>query len=253
MTNEKPASKQPSKPISKKVVKQPSKRNKKSTTLKATDIETYLTQHPDFFHDHLDLLTGLNVPHPSGKAISLIEKQVELLRGRSEKLQSQLITLVDIAKENHATFRCMHKLALVLMEATTLADVCTTLEKIFTELFVTDFIALRVIKDNNFISNATDHPCFIDADDDSLRHFSNILNANKSRCGKPTLAQAKFLFGNTASEVQSCAIIPMSFTQLEGIVAIASRDKSRFDSRMGDLFLTQISEIVAIKLIAVCR
>jgi uncharacterized protein YigA (DUF484 family) len=42
----------------------------------------------------------------------------------------------------------------------------------------------------------------------------------------------------------------MSFTQLEGIVAIGSREDNRFHYSMGNLFLTQMSEIIATRLIS---
>jgi len=41
----------------------------------------YLTIHPEFFNNNQDLLPRLRIPHESGKAVSLIEKQVSVLRG----------------------------------------------------------------------------------------------------------------------------------------------------------------------------
>ncbi|MDD1630082.1 MAG: DUF484 family protein, partial [Methylococcaceae bacterium] len=76
---------------------------------------------------------------------------------------------------------------------------------------------------------------------------------NQPKCGRPTLAQAKVLFGDSAVEVNSCAIIPMNFTELDGILAIGSREKGRFHYSMGNLFLTQMSEIIGTRLISLLR
>ena len=87
-------------------------------------------------------------------------------------------------------------------------------------------------------------------DDENLQHFHMELSSNQPQCGKLTLAQARFLFGNVATEVKSCAIIPMVFTEMEGLIAIGSRDETRFHCTMGNLFLTQLSEVISTRLIS---
>ncbi|MDH3326971.1 MAG: DUF484 family protein, partial [Gammaproteobacteria bacterium] len=42
----------------------------------AKDVEVYLDKHPEFFQEYPELLVELKVPHPSGGAVSLIERQV---------------------------------------------------------------------------------------------------------------------------------------------------------------------------------
>jgi uncharacterized protein YigA (DUF484 family) len=67
------------------------------------------------------------------------------------------------------------------------------------------------------------------------------------------LAQAKVLFGDAAADVKSWAIIPMTFNELDGILAVGSRKEDRFHHSMGNLFLTQMSEIIGTRLIALLR
>ena len=67
------------------------------------------------------------------------------------------------------------------------------------------------------------------------------------------MAQARFLFGDAAAEVKSSAIIPMAYTQLEGLIAIGSRDDARFHYSMGSLFLTQMGEIIGTRLISLIQ
>ncbi len=215
--------------------------------LSSTQVESYLQEHPEFFHDHVGLLENLSIPHPSGNAVSLISKQLELFRSRHHELENQLTALIDIARENDTSFNRMHELTLALMEAKSIEDVIANLDKVFTECFLTDFSAIRVIKDNvdSPVSNF-----FVRNDDKNLQHFDKELSTNQPQCGKPTLAQARFLFGDVATEVKSCAIIPMVFTRLDGLIAIGSRDDTRFHYSMGNLFLTQMSEVIGTRLIA---
>jgi len=39
-------------------------------------VTDYLVRHPEFFESHGEVLAKLKVPHPTGRAVSLIERQV---------------------------------------------------------------------------------------------------------------------------------------------------------------------------------
>jgi uncharacterized protein len=219
-----------------------------SPVISETDIEQYLRQHPEFFQKHLDLLEIMQIPHPSGTAISLISKQLELFRTKHHELENQLVALIDIARENDTSFNRLHQLTLALLEADNLEQVVANLEFALAECFGTDFIAVRIIQeapDDAALSNL-----FVAPNDIGLQHFENILSSSQPKCGRPTSQQARFLFGEQALEVKSCAIIPLAYTHIQAILAIGSREEMRFHYSMGSLFLTQISEIVATRLVS---
>ena len=224
--------------------------NEHPTELTPAQVEHYLRQHPEFFHEHLDLLEHLSIPHPSGSAISLISKQLELFRLRHHEMENQLLALIDIARDNDTSQNRMHKLTLALLDATTLEQVVANLEVVLSDYFLVDFVAVRIIKRqaDTAISNL-----FIDPDSNERLHFINELDSSLPTCGRPTMAQATLLFGERAFEVKSCAIIPMAFTELEGILAIGSRDEGRFHCDMGHLFLNQMSEIIGTRLITLLQ
>ena len=215
--------------------------------LNPAQVEAYLQTHPEFFHQHLALLENLSIPHPSGNAVSLISKQLEIFRSKHQELENQLIALIEIAKDNDITLNQMHELTLALMEAHTIDDVAANLDRVFKECFLTDFSSIRIIREN---AESLNNEVFVNIDDENLQHFVKELSSNQPKCGRPTLAQAKFLFGDVATEIKSCAIIPMAFTELEGLIAIGSKDDNRFHYSMGNLFLTQMSEVIGTRLIA---
>ncbi|WP_446808855.1 DUF484 family protein [Methylomonas sp. 2BW1-5-20] len=224
--------------------------DEQQAALTEAQVKVYLREHPEFFQNHLDLLETMHIPHPSGNAISLISKQLELFRVKHQEQENQLTALIDIARENDASFNRMHELTLAMLEANSLEDAVANLSEVLAECFLTDFVAIKIVKERPLspISNL-----FVGADDANLKHFSNELATNQPKCGRPTLAQARFLFGDVAAEVRSCAIIPMVFTQLDGLLAIGSRDDSRFHYSMGSIFLTQMSEIVGTRLISLLQ
>ena len=210
-------------------------------------VESYLREHPEFFNEHLQLLESMTIPHPSGEAISLISKQLEIFRTKHHELEEQLNALIEVARDNDVSINRMHHLTLALLDAANLEEAVANLNHVFSEYFLTDFVGIKIIAAGRHSSIAN---LYIDPGDPELRHFYQILSSNQSKCGRPTLAQAKLMFGDAATEVRSCAIIPMAFTQLEGIIAIGSREENRFHYSMGSLFLTQMSEMIGTRLIS---
>lgn len=219
--------------------------------VQASDVETFLQNNPDFFNEHLPLLEQISIPHPSGNAISLVSKQLELFRNRHHEMENELNVLIDIARNNDDSANKMHELTLAVLEADSLDVMVANLDEVIKECFLTDFFALKIITEapaETAVSNV-----FVAAESDGLENFVKELTSNHSTCGRPTLAQAEFLFGDQALEVRSCAIIPMAFLEIEGIIAIGSRNAERFSRDMGRLFLTQMSEIVGTRLISLLK
>jgi uncharacterized protein YigA (DUF484 family) len=223
---------------------------KKIAEITATQVADYLKSHSDFFIENVQLLEHLTIPHPSGVAVSLISKQLELFRTRTQEMENQLLELIEIARGNDAVVNRMHKLNLALLDATTLEEVVTNLNIVLSEYFLTDFVAIRLIQES---PSADLDRIFVSPDSKELKPFAEELQTGKPTCGKPTLTQARMLFGFQANDVKSCAIVPMLFTELEGLLAIGSRDENRFHASMGHLFLTQMSEVIATRLITILQ
>ena len=132
---------------------QPQSASTESTPIEAADIETYLKAHPDFFEHYPHTLALMQVTHAdTGKAISLIERQVSLLRDQNRGLERKLSELVQIARENEQLSRQLHDFASELLTAQSLSDVIAVVQDKIRELFNTDFVALRLL------NNISDDP-----------------------------------------------------------------------------------------------
>jgi uncharacterized protein YigA (DUF484 family) len=207
----------------------------------------WLRAHPRFFQQHLDLLETLEVPHPSGAAVSLVARQLDLLREKNRKLEAQLKDILRIARDNDALFRRAHKLTLNLMDAASLDDALACLRWLLHECFEADFVSLRLIRDDPECPIAglcvsLDHP--------GLAHFSSLLERGEPECGVAAPERAEFLFGADAAEVRSYALAPLQHAGLKGILAIGGRLEDRFDAGMDKLFLSHMSEIVAARFVS---
>lgn len=213
----------------------------------AAEIEDWLLKHPDFFQHHPDCLESLKIPHPCGDAVSLVTRQVEVLRDKNHKLQTQFNDILRIARENDTLLRRFHQLTLALLDASGLEDALAALRWLLEDCFQADFVAVKLIQP---MIDCPIHNLCVPADCPQLEHFQKILHDGKPECGKPLLEQAVFLFGSDAAEIESHALVPLQHAALKGILAIGSRDPARFEPGMGHLFLSQMSDVVAARFVS---
>ncbi len=107
-----------------------SKLDKQVTGEKLTreQVAAFLQNDPDFFLEYEYLLEVLSVPHPSGAAISLVERQSSLLRNKNKMLTVHLSDLCDAARHNDTQFEKTKRMVLALLDAQTLDDLGGALE-----------------------------------------------------------------------------------------------------------------------------
>src|ERR1700733_14266036 len=109
----------------------------KHDSLNDSSVGEYLQTYPDFFERHSSLLTKLRLPHvrDSGATVSLVERQVEVLRERNQSLERKLKELVDVARANDALADRIHRLSQRLIQARTLLDTINAIETSLREDF----------------------------------------------------------------------------------------------------------------------
>src|SRR5262252_1563405 len=81
-------------------------------------IAAYLQRNPEFFERHQALLARLKLPHArGGSTISLIERQIEVLREKQAALEGKLAELVRVARANDAISDRLHRFTRRLLHA----------------------------------------------------------------------------------------------------------------------------------------
>ena len=87
----------------------------KKNKLSNKEIAEYLILNPNFFKENPEVLNSIEIVHDSGAAVSLIEKQVELLRSNYNSTTDKLIEILGIAKNNEDIFSLTKKLIISLI------------------------------------------------------------------------------------------------------------------------------------------
>lgn len=210
-----------------------------------SSIVAYLQAHPDFFDRHAGVLQGLRLTHrTNGAAVSLVERQVTVLRDKNLKLERQLKDLVDVARSNDAIATRIHRLATRLLAAGDRPAVIDTLEEELRLSFAAD-AAVLVLFGTGTRALETVFLRVVGRDDPAIGPFRTFIEAGTPRCGQVRDSQRDFLFGAGNASVGSVALIPLGQGCEVGFLAIGSRDADHFHPGKSIDFLVRIGELVS--------
>jgi len=210
-----------------------------SESLEAAAVAAYLEAHPDFFVEHEELLPSMRIPHRRGDTISLVERQMTILRDRNIELRHRLSHLMDVARDNDRLFEKTRRLILALMDATSLEDVVICVEDSLRQEFQVPFVSLILLGDNAMpVGRWATHA-------EAQVAIGGLLSEDKSVSGSLREHELDFLFGEEQrKQIGSTAVVAISHQGIHGILAIASRDPQHYKSSVGTLFLSYIAEVM---------
>ncbi|MGH8279267.1 MAG: DUF484 family protein [Gammaproteobacteria bacterium] len=205
-------------------------------------VSDYLTHHPGFFEDHTDVLLRLEVPHPTGHAVSLIERQVDVLRRQHRQMERKLLDLIEVARNNDALIERIHRLAIALLEGENLADRLYTVQDELRNRFGADEVSLFLV---GTPPEADAGPArWFEPGTTDLEQFREFLDADNPYVGRLRTSQLEFLFGEQAEHIASAALVPLAARGKLGVLALGSQEAERFGPTLGTAFLARIGELV---------
>ena len=208
-------------------------------------IAGYLQRHPEFFERHQALLARLKLPHArGGSTISLVERQIEVLREKQAQLEGKLAELVRVARANDAISERLHRFTRRLLRLVPRAEALTRIEAGLREDFDAFHAALVLI---GVPTDPAAAPFVrtVSADDPNLKSFESLFASGKPRCGQARDSQREFLFGADANDIGSIALVPLGSNGSVGLLAIGSTDRDRFHPGMSTEFLARMGELIA--------
>jgi uncharacterized protein len=216
-----------------------------ATETEEESIAAYLQHNPDFFERHQALLARLRLPHVrGGSTISLVERQIEVLREKHAALEGKLADLVRVARGNDAIADKLHRFTRRLLGSRTREDAIAAVEASLREDFDARHAVLVLIGEQ---TDSTPQRFLrtIRADDPNLKSFETLFASGKPRCGQARDSQREFLFGADANDIGSIALVPLGEKGSVGLLAIGSTDRDRFHPGMSTEFLARMGELIA--------
>lgn len=216
-----------------------------TSTLNSDDVADYLEEHPQFFVQYADVLANIKLTSPLvGRAISLQERQTEILRDKIRQHEMQLTQILRNATENEAIANKFQEWTETILRS----KHDTTLPRVLTNTLASQFNVPQVtLRLWNLAPEFQDNWYSIAATDD-LKIFSNSLS--KPYCG-PAKQVSCLAWLPNSEEIRSMAIVPLFTTSTVlpgGLMVLGSNDESRFTSSMSTDFLIHIGKIASASL-----
>src|ERR1700716_3987988 len=210
-------------------------------------VASYLQRTPDFFERHQALLTRLRLPHArGGSTISLVERQIEVLREKQAALESKLAELVRVARANDAISERLHRFTRRLLQsAVPREQAVARIEAGLREDFDAFNAALVRIGEESPPAAAPRFVRTVPASDPNLKSFETLFSSGKPRCGQARDSQREFLFGPEGLGLASVALVPLGEKGSVGLLALGSGDRERFHPAMSTEFLARMAELIA--------
>ncbi len=207
-------------------------------TLNDDMVREYLQENGDFLQRNPDMLDHLHIAHASGSAVSLVEKQVSILRERNIDMRHRLKALTTNARENDKLYEETRKLVLTLLEADSTDALYEAFMSAMRDGFNVDYASMIL-----FGEPVEGETCRTEAPDSAKREIGALLKSRKPVCGVLRKEELAYLFPN-AGEVGSAALMPLANGEDQGLIAVGSADANRYTSNTGTLFLTHIADVI---------
>jgi len=216
-------------------------------TLSEQAVCEYLAAHPDFFERNAKVLAKLRIPHEAGGTVSLVERQVSMLRQKEVKLERQLKELIQVARDNDLLVGKIHKLGIHLLAADGLNATVAAVEEAMRAGFGADQAVLVLFGNPDGFDDVDAGRFFrvVQREDEALGPFATFLKGSGPRCGQVRDAQRNFLFRADAEDISSVALVPLGKKASIGFIAIGSVDSNRFHPGMSIDFLSRVGELIA--------
>lgn len=217
-------------------------RQDSGTGLSPQAIADYLLAHPDFFRQRRKLLTQLSIPHPSGGAVSLVERQVEVLRQENHQLERRLVDWMEVARENDQLLARLHSLAAALLVSPdALARLTILKERLRTEFEASavDILIyldtpLRVPADIRRVARDAPH----------LDGLARLLQSAHPVCRALSESRRQSLFpGNP--KLASAAFVPLGPNGDWGFIVLASDEAEHFHPGLDTTYLARLGMLAS--------
>ncbi|MES2317326.1 MAG: DUF484 family protein [Pseudomonadota bacterium] len=216
-----------------------------TATLDSSAVASYLADNPNFFEEHAGLLGQVRLSSPlTGKAVSLQERQMEVMRDKYKALELRMAELIRLAQDNATIANKFHAWTQGLLKAGQPSEMPGAVVNGLRDGFAVPQVTLRVWG----VSGEHADAWYVTGVSEDARLFANSLLA--PYCGSNHDFEAVRWLDDAAS-VASTVILPLrSEGSAFGLLIMGSPDPERFTAHMATDFLIHIGETASAALAA---
>ena len=210
------------------------------TPITEDDIANFLVNTPDFFKRHADLLASVQLSSGHGsRAVSLQERQADLLRDKIKLLEARMVEMIRHGQENVGIAEKLQRCTRHLLLTAHARDLPAAIVNVLKAEFLIPQAAIKVWQVNDMFADEG----FCRGVSADTQTFTRSLTA--PYCGANAGFEAASWLPEPALAL-SLALIPLRADPAQdafGLLVLASADADRFHMDMGTDFLTQIGDL----------
>jgi uncharacterized protein YigA (DUF484 family) len=209
-----------------------------------SDIANYLANTPGFFERNAELLASIQLASPHGqRAVSLQERQMQMLRERIRGLELKIVEMIRAGQENMALADRLDRFVRQLLRTTDRSMLPGAIVETLKDEFLIPHAAMRLWGLGPTFADAP----FARTVTDDVRSFAASLSL--PYCGINAGFEAVQWLDHAAS-VRSLAMIPLRHgDDVFGLLVLGSPDPTRYSAEMGTEFLQRIGELAGAALV----
>lgn len=203
------------------------------------DIANYLVHNPDFFHRHAELLASVRLASPHGqRAVSLQERQAEMLRDKIRGLESRIMDMIRNGTENSGLNDRLLRWAASLLATGDDGQLPQRMVEEIQAQFMVPQAGLRLWQ----VSSDHARADCAQAVSDEIKSWAETLTA--PYCGAPAHPELTAWLPRP-DQVLSMAVVPLRAPddRLLGLLVLASPDAQRYHAGMGTDLLERIGQL----------
>ena len=206
------------------------------------DLANYLANTPAFFERQAELLASIQLTSPHGqRAVSLQERQMEMLREKIKGLEQKIMEMIRHGQENLAIADRLHRFTRAILLAPSAVGLPAVLVAALRHEFMIPQAALRLWA----IDDRYEGLPFTQGVSDDTKAF--VTSLAMSYCGVNTGFEPVGWLDD-AAPVLSTALVPLRMAGGAapfGLLVLGSPDPTRYTAEMGTEFLQRIGEVAA--------
>lgn len=233
-------------------------------TLSSSEVLLYLRKNPNFFIENEEILRDVTLPHKTGQAISLVERQVSVLRNYSKTADERFNELITNATNNDQLFQVIRDLILQILKSDHISLIPKLVKSQLTNIDNIDACSV-ILADFPLKSLSTN--IRVVSIDSLKNNFSDIFRLKKTFCGAISQEKKIYLFNEIDSgesldrndiqeakkksneaairKIQSTAICPIiNENEVFGLVACGSKEENHFSPTQETIFIDFIGEVI---------
>ncbi len=197
------------------------------------DIIKYLRNHPDFFVEHTDILSELNVPHDTGNVTSpanvasLIEYQIAQLRLENASLNENLEKSEEDVLHQRELANDVHDLSIQLIQIDSLETLNDLLSKSLKRFYKAEQFLFLIFQKPVACEDCSNIR-FLEANSKLAFMFTELFHHNNPLCDSLQKEHIEALFQAETESIHSTALIPVQQSAWHGLFVLGSKVQDQY-------------------------